>query len=75
VKRQLTVLQRRVIQQLREAHYEEVATGAQEAWCRAEPHEPAIPIREEQLLADYRKANAQLVTGLIDRRGSVTGTS
>lgn len=68
MKRQLTILQRGVIQRLRDAHYDDVAEAAHGAWTRAEAYQLATPIREPELMADYQKANAQLVTGLTDRR-------
>lgn len=68
MRRQLTVLQRRVIARLRDAHYESLADAAREAWQRAESYEPTAPIREPELMADYHKANSQLLTGFMDRR-------
>jgi hypothetical protein len=61
-------LQRQVIQRLRDAQYDTLADAAEEAWRRAESHPLALPISDERLVADYQKANTQLLTGFVDRR-------
>jgi hypothetical protein len=58
VTQQLTLLQRGVIQRLREAGYPSIADGAHEAWTRGERCQLPVHSLHPQLLADYEKANA-----------------
>lgn len=60
----LTLLQRGVLDRLRQAGYITVATCAREAWSRGKPCDlpNVISTRDSELLADYEKANAQAST-------------
>jgi hypothetical protein len=68
MKRRLTALQRSVIQRLRDGEYGDLAEAAQQAWTHAEGCPPTSAIAEPELMEAYRKANAQLLTGFVDRR-------
>jgi hypothetical protein len=55
----LTLLQRGVIQRLREAGYPNIADGASDAWTRGERCQLPVHSLHPELLADYAKANGQ----------------
>ena len=69
MQRQLTLLQRRVIERLRDAGQLSLAETARDAWCRAEHCPLPVLIPDLELQADFRKADGQLLTGFTDRRG------
>jgi len=56
---QLTLLQRGVIQRMREAGYPQLADGAHKAWIVGERCNLPVHSLHPQLLADYEKANAE----------------
>lgn len=70
MRRQLTVFQRGVLERLRNTQYGALADAAEAAWTRAEACHDAMPMGEPDLIADFEKANAQLLTGFTDRRRS-----
>jgi hypothetical protein len=55
----LTLLQRGVIDRLRNAGYPSIADGALEAWTRGERCQLPVHSLHPELRADYEKANAQ----------------
>jgi hypothetical protein len=57
-----------VIQRLREAQFDTLADAAEGAWRRAESYPLDVPISDDDLVADFQKANTQLLTGFVDRR-------
>jgi hypothetical protein len=60
--RELTLLQRGVIQRLREAGYPNIADGAQEAWSQGDRCQLPVHSLHPELRADYEKANGQATT-------------
>lgn len=64
MRQQLTLLQRGVIQRLREHGYNSLADAANDAWSHGEAvNMPNIVHpREAELRADYERANHQAVT-------------
>lgn len=57
-----------MIQRLRDSHFDALADAADDAWRRAESYPLDVPISDDALVADYQKANTQLLTGFVDRR-------
>lgn len=61
---QMTLLQRGVIQRLRDDGYNALADAANDAWSHGEQVNlpPIISEREAELRADYERANQQATT-------------
>ena len=59
MKESLTLLQRGVIQRLREAGYPNIADGAHEAWTHGKRCQLPVHSLHPELAADYEKANSQ----------------
>jgi hypothetical protein len=58
----LTLLQRSVIQRLRETGYPSIADGARETWTRGERCQLPVHSLHPQLLADYEKAEVRALS-------------
>lgn len=61
MKQSLTLLQRGVIQRLRERHYSSLADAAHDAWSHGERVNlpPLISERDAELRADFQRADEQ----------------
>ena len=60
MRQSLTLLQRAVIQRLRDAGYASMADAANDAWRHGEQVNLPNIVREAELRTDYEKANSQV---------------